>query len=188
MYELAKSQHGFAISKLLPNQALIEMFGAADLFNVAQKTIFVVTFGNENVSTANLQNQPIVLAVLPSNVKKIDDTSFLGDTNLKEVQLNPATEEVGHEAFTECTALEKINLENVKEIGNVAFAGCGALKQINLAKAIVINAEAFAGCTNAKITLNDNVEEVGNDAFVGCLHLTYHGNLPGAPWGALGWN
>ncbi len=53
-------------------------------------------------------------------------------TNLQKVVLDERIKNIPYGAFSNCTALEEINLENVETIGGCAFAGCKSLKEVNL--------------------------------------------------------
>lgn len=47
---------------------------------------------------------------------------------------------------------------------------------------------AFAFCTGLDIEVPATVKRIGKEAFKNVAHITYHGNLPGAPWGARSMN
>lgn len=68
--------------------------------------------------------------------------------NLKSFNAPNLTDMYGHGNFANCTALEYINIENVKSVEGYTFSGCTALKSIKLLKCSAIGWNAFNSCTN----------------------------------------
>lgn len=118
--------------------------------------------------------------ILPDNLSFIGTESwgetFALCTSLKTINLPKSVTTIKDEAFSGCTALENINLENIKIIGNDrwdegAFAGCTSLKTINLEKAVKIHPNAFYRCTSLETVKLDNLEVLEASAFDGCTSL-----------------
>ena len=117
--------------------------------------------------------------VLPDNLSSIGDewgSTFAFCTSLKTINLPKSVTKIKDGAFWGCTALENINLENIKIIGNDrwdegAFAGCTSLKTINLEKAVKIHPNAFYRCTSLETVKLDNLEVFGTCAFDSCTSL-----------------
>ncbi len=87
---------------------------------------------------------------LPSEIKYIGDDAFRG--SFVETISLIGTETIGNRAFSGCTQLREINMENATYIGIEAFYGCTGLKQISFPyKVGTIEKGAFAECIN----LND---------------------------------
>ena len=120
--------------------------------------------------------------VLPDNLSSIGrdawSATFAFCTSLKTITLPKSVTTIKDEAFYGCTALENINLENIKVVGESAFhtsqgafAGCTSLKTINLENAVKIHQNAFYKCTSLETVNLENVEYIGEYAFSGCTSL-----------------
>ena len=117
--------------------------------------------------------------ILPPNLSSVGANrgeTFALCTSLKTINLPEIVTKIGKNAFYGCTALENINLENVKVIGkegwgSSAFAGCTALKNVNLESAIKIYRHTFSGCTSLENIKLDNLEVLGREAFDSCTSL-----------------
>ncbi len=82
--------------------------------------------------------------------------------------------EVQEKAFQENIRIKKVTLgSSVLLVGKQAFSGCTALEEVVIENcAVVIQANAFENCTNLKkITFGDSVIGIGENAFVGCTNL-----------------
>ena len=119
--------------------------------------------------------------ILPDNLSFIGTESwgetFALCTSLKTINLPKSVTTIKDEAFSGCTALENINLENIKIIGNDrwnddgTFMGCTSLKNVNLENAVKINSNAFCRCTSLETVKLDNLEVLGACAFDSCTAL-----------------
>lgn len=119
--------------------------------------------------------------ILPDNLSFIGTESwgetFALCTSLKTINLPKSVTTIKDEAFSGCTALENINLENIKIIGNDrwnddgTFMGCTSLKNVNLENAVKINSNAFCRCTSLETIKLDNLEVLGACAFDSCTAL-----------------
>jgi hypothetical protein len=74
-------------------------------------------FGCDNLQSANLGN----------GVEKIGMQAFFGCRSLKEIVIPEKVTEILPSTFAYCTALENVEMKNVKEIGKDAFLGCALL-------------------------------------------------------------
>lgn len=74
-------------------------------------------------------------------------------------------------AFYRCTALQSIDLSNVKEVGQSAFNGCTALQDLGGGKPNILRASAFYGCKALTRIDLSRVATIGGDAFNGCIAL-----------------
>ena len=129
--------------------------------------------------------------VFEAGIKKIPDY-FCSNTQendaLVRVELPESVEEIGSNAFYNCTGLEEINLvKEIGKIGNSAFSNCRSLKRIEFQKnekqvigtdgkktlyPVKVEAYAFYGCISLKeVVLSENVVELGNGVFEGCTEL-----------------
>ncbi len=91
-------------------------------------------------------------------------------SSLKEVKLlaDEPTVNIGKSAFRGCTALEKINLENVISLGSFAFKDCTSLRAVDLSSLVEIYPQAFQGCTSlSEVKLSDDLYQIWSNAFEG---------------------
>ena len=129
--------------------------------------------------------------IFEAGIKKIPDyfcSNNQWNDALVRVGIPEGVEEIGSNAFYNCTGIEEINL--VKEIGKIgysAFSNCKSLKRIEFQKneklvigtdgkkilyPVKIEAYAFYGCVSLKeVVLSENVVELGNQAFEECTEL-----------------
>lgn len=102
--------------------------------------------------------------ILPDSIKTLNYGVFAECENLVDVKLPETLEGIGVGVFRYCHELKKIAIPNsIKEIGQYAFLDCHKLEDVEVPA---------------------TVEDVDIAAFDLVPHITYHGNLPGAPWGA----
>lgn len=104
---------------------------------------------------------------------------FANDIQLATIDLSKAGQELGQEAFFNCTKLKVANLENVEIIGKYAFADCAALASINMPKVVEINEGAFtqysssgSAPTFSKVELPSTLRVINAGAFAACTGLT----------------
>lgn len=85
--------------------------------------------------------------------KKIEDSTFVNQTNLTSIKI----------------------ADSVKRIGNSAFLGCSSLSEIIIPDSVIfIDDEAFASCSNLKkIVLSNNLQHIGDNIFEGCSPIIY---------------
>lgn len=134
-------------------------------------------------------------------VTRIGDRAFYTNKNntVTSVFLSENVTEIGTQAFTNCSFLEKINLpsrltsigalafqscrsltgeiiipDGVTEIGAQAFEFCGKLTKITLGKGVkAIGSAAFSACSGIEsIVIPDNVKTIETSAFSKCTNLT----------------
>lgn len=74
--------------------------------------------------------------------------AWADNTEITSVTLPDSITEIGENAFKGCTALESINLQNVREIGENAFNGCTALTSIEVGSLNDLHYTTFAGCSS----------------------------------------
>ena len=142
-------------------------------------------------------NDNIERIVIPSTVININETAFENATALKEVYFVSTLHRdvdgdgypenvdidyadlslINERAFIGCTALEKVDLTNVKTItiARECFAGCTALKEIiDMPSIGTAHHYAFAGCTSLGTTgvLDlSGLYVTGTNVFDGCTGI-----------------
>jgi hypothetical protein len=91
---------------------------------------------------------------VPSSVKIIGRSAFLGGKNITQITLPDGLEFIDRSAFANCTNLKDINIpDSVKFIEEWAFNNCKSLKEIVLPENTVYQKHTFLDCP-AKITRN----------------------------------
>ncbi|MGC7185986.1 leucine-rich repeat protein [Metamycoplasma hominis] len=93
---------------------------------------------------------------IPSSIKEIGDSAFLGCQNLKEVILNEELEKIGDYAFWDCSKLEEVVLnKSLKEIGDNAFENAN-IKSITIPSSVKKIGEGALSKSNLNISINSN--------------------------------
>lgn len=103
-------------------------------------------------------------------IRSIAGDVFGRKENLRSVILPDTVEEIGEDAFQDCTALTQAVLsENLKEIPEGLFDGCSSLKQFDFPESTKrIGSFAFRNCVCLEeIHLPAFVESIGDSAFEG---------------------
>ena len=110
----------------------------------------VETFTGEDGQNATVQE-----VVLPSSVTRIGRYAFYKCTAIKKINLENVAK-IGEYAFGYCRSLETVTLKQSKteytEMGDFAFANCTSLKEIDISGILLANIpEGFCfGCTSLK--------------------------------------
>ncbi len=129
--------------------------------NVALSTLFSGTTYQNAVYPATLKT------VTVTNDTQVEANAFRGMNHLETVNWTRNVNNVGNEAFADCTALKTLNMSINKKVGRGSFMNCKSLKSIVLQAGVTeIGASAFAGCTAMEdITAGKNLKTVAKDAF-----------------------
>ena len=148
------------------------------------------------ISKADYRNL-VHMVKIPDTVKKINDRSFYGCTELNKITIPNSITKIGHEAFCN-TGFVSIEIPNtVIEFGSGVFSNCQNLKKVKLSdKTTNIPSETFANCKSLKnyevpntvtklgesvfencislkdVTIPDTITEIPDKAFKGCSSLT----------------
>ena len=79
--------------------------------------------------------------------------------------------DIGHFAFSGCTALRSATFNSAAVIGRYAFQGCVNLASISFPYAWMIGQNAFEDCKKLTDVFFEKVTKIGNAAFKGCTSL-----------------
>ena len=82
-------------------------------------------------------------------------------------------------AFSSCSLLEEINLENIKYIDDYAFEYCYRLKEANLENTTYLGESVFYYCSNLEIVNIPKLSEIKTQTFYACgkLHTVLGENI-----------
>lgn len=110
-----------------------------------------------------------------AGTKSIADYTFDKRTALKSINIPESLTAVGKHAFSDCTALTEINMQDTSltDIGSYAFKGCTGLTDVVMPDtAVNVGNLAFSGCENlSNLKIGKNVKYIGNSAFSDCIGL-----------------
>lgn len=145
--------------------------------------IYTVNDDGESVTVSGTSGKPRHLTIesLISDkdknytVTKIAMWAFNNARNtLTEVTLPNTVDEIGYQAFFNCSNLTKVIIpEGVRKIGQAAFYGCSQLTSITIPSTITNMDTAFSGNTAlSHVTLTNGISKISSNAFERCTGLT----------------
>lgn len=148
--------------------------GNKNLFTKFENGYYLGTKTNPYLWLVDLENKDISTLTINKDTKYLAPYSCAYTTKLKELIVPSNIEEIGHGAFYNSKALEKVTFEEgVKKIDDKAFMRSENLKQIKFTNTInTIGEAAFAYCTNIdNINIPSSIFNLSNDLFNNCLSL-----------------
>lgn len=110
---------------------------------------------------------------VPDGCEALEDWSFIGSTNLEQIDLNGVTS-IGEDCFYYCTALQKVEVPSgVTALNGAVFAYCTEMKQAVLPDTLeTIGDHCFYSCASlADITIPEGVTTLGERSFYNCIAL-----------------
>lgn len=145
--------------------------------------IYTVNDDGESVTVSGTSGKPRHLTIESSisdkdknyTVTKIAMWAFNNARNtLTEVTLPNTVDEIGYQAFFNCSNLTKVIIpEGVRKIGQAAFYGCSQLTSITIPSTITNMDTAFSGNTAlSHVTLTNGISKISSNAFERCTGLT----------------
>ena len=145
--------------------------------------IYTVNADGESVTVSGTSGSPTQLTIESSisdknknyTVTKIAMWAFNNARNtLTEVTLPNTVDEIGYQAFFNCSNLTKVIIpEGVTKIGQAAFYGCSQLTSITIPSTITNMDTAFSGNTAlSHVTLTNGISNISSNAFERCTGLT----------------
>ena len=113
---------------------------------------------------------------LPVNLTIIPYQMVYGCTNLSTISIPNYVQEIGNEAFRECTKLHSIDFadgQNLLSIGQYAFYNCSTLVSVTVPEGVqTLGARAFYNNASlVKIKLPSTLSVIGDYAFGNCQQL-----------------
>ncbi len=109
--------------------------------------------------------------VIEEGVTKIGNYCFSGFTKLVEVSVPSSLQAVGIGAFSSCSKLSSINLENVTLLDMGAFANCSLLSTVSGATLEYVRDYAFQSCSFTTFLLPQSLKELSGMAFFKCSKI-----------------
>lgn len=145
--------------------------------------IYTVNADGQSVTVSGTSGSPTQLTIESSisdkdknyTVTKIAMWAFNNARNtLTEVTLPNTVDEIGYQAFFNCSNLTKVIIpEGVTKIGQAAFYGCSQLTSITIPSTITNMDTAFSGNTAlSHVTLTNGISKISSNAFERCTGLT----------------
>lgn len=148
--------------------------GNKNLFTKYENGYYLGTKTNPYLWLVDLEDKDISTLTINKDTKYLAPYSCAYTTKLKELIVPSNIEEIGHGAFYNSKALEKVTFEEgVKKIDDKAFMRSENLKQIKFTNTInTLGEAAFAYCTNLdNINIPSSIFNLSNDLFNNCLSL-----------------
>lgn len=111
---------------------------------------------------------------IPTSVKLIGNSAFLGCGNLGVIELPENLEVIGDNAFGNCDSIKNIKIpDKVTTIGNSAFGQCRKIEEVVIPDNVTsLGDNAFNKCLGLKsITLSKNIKNIGEYTFFNCYNL-----------------
>lgn len=106
---------------------------------------------------------------LPNTVTSLDNYMFSNCSALQSINLDNITS-MGIQCFFRCSQLDNITLNtNLTNISHGCFSECSSLTSIDLSNVVSIGNSGFNNCTSLEsVTSIQNVTSIGFDAFIRC--------------------
>ena len=122
---------------------------------------------------AFLGNKVITSVAMADTIERIEYQAFFGCSSLKAVRPSKNLAVVGDGAFTNCYAIESLDLESVVTVEQKAFYNCIAMKTASLGdRAKSVGYRAFCGCTDLeRFTAGKAFHTIEERAFQNCENL-----------------
>ena len=142
-------------------------------------TSIVVDTNNLNYSSSNGilydKNKTTLVAypsasgniTIPSTVKKIGNSSFTSNSNIRSVSIGTSVTEIGANSFMFCSKLESVTIgSNVKSIGAYAFSNCSKLTSVTFGATsgwyVAQSSNASSGTSIAVTNASTNASNLSN--------------------------
>ena len=118
---------------------------------------------------------------IPYGVTAIEDYTFAGYSQLKEIEIPNSVTSIGYDAFYNCDSLTSVTIgDSVTTIGKNAFAYCDSLQEFKGkfasedGRSLIMDNTiiAYANASGVTYTIPDSVTTIGNSAFENCTSLT----------------
>jgi hypothetical protein len=112
--------------------------------------------------------------IVPSTVNEIGENAFENCTALESIELSASVSTIDNYAFFGCASLKSIELpSSLTSIGGYAFWGCESLSSIEFPASVTsIGFSAFCYCSSLEsIELPSSVTAIATGAFSGCESL-----------------
>ncbi|MBR2607527.1 MAG: leucine-rich repeat protein [Bacteroidaceae bacterium] len=129
--------------------------------------------GNSLMGFKNIVDTTLTVIDVKEGTKYILEGAFRGNSKIERINAPASLKHIGAEAFSQCSSLTSITMENVETIGNRAFFGCSALEKItSLGNIKEIANSSFERATSLKkVIIPNSVDSIADSAFRNCSSL-----------------
>ena len=105
-----------------------------------------------------IERNLITKIIMPESIKRINEATFRGFINLKQINLSDNIMIIRRSIFEECQSLENLIIPlNVRKIEDYAFNGCKSLITIDIYGYVTrIEQNVFVGCDNITVRCKEN--------------------------------
>lgn len=170
-YELFNGENRATMTGLASDNNLKGIVVIPEQIQYKSKNYVIDAIGRGDLSVEN--SKDIIELSLPGTIRQISWEAFSNCTKLQKLRLNEGIESVV--GFNGCTSLYEIEIpQSLRTIGVKAFAECTSLRHITLPNSLqCIGGEAFCGCTSlSELTLPDSLHYIGSQVFNKCKSLS----------------
>lgn len=151
-----------------------------DAFNGCTALSNIIIPNNvDSIGVQAFMNSGLSVVSIPSNVKKIDESTFAHCSNLESVSLGIGVKRIEKTAFWDCPSLTEITIpEQVEYIGLNAFIGCTSLSSViwnaeNCAIYNVVSQRPFSNIENniTSFVFGEQVQNIPDNLCTGMQNL-----------------
>ncbi len=124
------------------------------------------------VPAHSFTGSPIASVALPATQSvTIGGAAFAGSA-IESLSLGANIVAVETGAFSNCASLASLSVAS-DCLGEASFSNCTALNDVNITKSVALPAGIFGGCTALKcVNGSENISAIGENAFAGCTSLS----------------
>lgn len=153
---------------------IVDIYGDCTLYKhysnkLASKNVKIPDFVDIIGALSFLGQGSIRSLILGENVRYIREYAFSDCSNLSEIRLNNKLKYIGNAAFKKIAIKNIVFNNTLEEIGISAFLGCKLLETVKFNKKLrYIGERAFKECKITQVKCRGELIFLGKDAFMSC--------------------